>query len=198
MAVFNKFLAIAISTGVTIATGIHSEIAKASSLIGDTIQYEYLVPDLSTVFESTTRVVQPGLADLINQTDGTFDIFTLNPESNGFNVNFSLDTNAVIGFSFTSFNGFRLSSLDFDDSSILTGYTLDTNMVGLEASRISFTSNTFSVNFQGLEADADTFIDVNFITSAVSTSIPEPSLMIGILSISGLGCASMLKRKSLL
>ncbi|WP_414566448.1 MULTISPECIES: hypothetical protein [unclassified Anabaena] len=194
MAVFNKFLAIAISTGVTIATGIHSEIAKASSLIGDTIQYEYLVPDLSTVFESTTRVVQPGLADLITQTDGTFDIFTLNPESNGFNVNFSV----VIGFSFTSFNGFRLSSLDFDDSSILTGYTLDTNMVGLEASHISFTSNTFSVNFQGLEADADTFIDVNFITSAVSTSVPEPSLMIGILSISGLGCASMLKRKSLL
>ncbi|MBE9049055.1 hypothetical protein IQ243_01250 [Nostocales cyanobacterium LEGE 11386] len=194
MAVFNKFLAIAISTGVTIATGIHSEISAASSLIGDTIQYEYLVPDLSTVFESTTRVVQPGLSDLINQTDGTFDIFTLNPESNGFNVNFSV----VIGFSFTSFNGFRLSSLDFDDSSILTGYTLDTNMVGLEASRISFTSNTFSVNFQGLEADADTFIDVNFITSAVSTSIPEPSLMIGIVSISGLGCASMLKRKSLL
>ncbi|WP_414577857.1 PEP-CTERM sorting domain-containing protein [Anabaena sp. CCY 9402-a] len=194
MSLINKLLTIVISAGVTIGVGMKVEIATASSLIGDTIKYDYLIPDSSTVLASTTRLVQPGLADLINQTDGTSDtIFAVNPETEGFIVNFFKDS----GFFPSLFNGFRLSSLDFHDSSILTGFILETNMVGLDAndSRISFTADTISVNLQGLSYDTNTYINVNLVTSVVSASVPEPSPVIGILAISGLGCLYLLKRK---
>lgn len=194
MALLNKFLTILIFTGVSIAAGIKAELAAASSLIDDIIQYEYLISDSSTVLESTTRLVQPGLGDLINQTDGTSDvIFAINPESDGFIVDFSKDA----GFFPNLFNGFRLSSLNFDDSSILTGFTLNTNMVGLDAddSRISFTADNISVNLQGLSYDTNIYINVKFTTTVVPASVPEPSPMIGILAMSGLGCVYLLKRK---
>ncbi|BAZ48815.1 hypothetical protein NIES4103_14250 [Nostoc sp. NIES-4103] len=194
MPLLKKFLTIVISAGISIAAGIKAEPAAASSLIGDTIQYEYLIPNSSTVWESTTRLVQPGLSDLINQTDGTSDvIFAINPESDGFVVDFSKDA----GFFPSLFNGFRLSSLDFDDSSILTGFILNTNMVGLDAddSRISFTADTISVNLQGLSYDTNTYIDVKFRTFVVPASVPEPSPMIGFLAMSGLICVYLLKRK---
>lgn len=159
--------------------------ASAASLIGDTIQFDYLFPDSTSVYGSYSTTVATGNADAID----FLGYFKFDPEASGFKIPFTSDAT----WTSTSFNGFKLSSLDFDDNSSITGYTLDTNMGGLDASRIAFTGNTFSVNWQGLSFDTNTYVNVGFKTDSSSTAIPTPALLPGLI---GLGVAALRKRKA--
>jgi hypothetical protein len=160
--------------------------ASAASLIGDTIQFDYQFPLQGIVLQSQTTAVAAGNSDAISG----LGIFTFNPEATGFTVSNFLFSNAWLS---APFNGFRLSSLNFDDSSTITGFTLNTNMIGLDASRIVFTGNTFTLNWQGLAFNRNTFVNVGFITSSSSTPIPTPVLLPGLI---GLGLGALRKQKS--
>jgi len=160
--------------------------ASASSLIGKTIQADYFFPDSSSLHGSFSITVAAGNSDAVS----FFDIFSLDPEASGFKIpSFSFRHGAF--WLPTPFNGFNLSSLNFDDSSSITGYTLDTNMIGLDASRISFTGNTFNLNWQGLSFDTNTYVNVGFKTDN-TTAVPTPALLPGLI---GLGMGVLRKRK---
>lgn len=178
-------LKIGIAIGIGSLTIAASEVAYASSLIGDSIQFEYLFPDSTSVYQNSSTIVAAGNSDAIN----AFNTFSFDPEASGFRIPSFFYSSSWIP---SSFNGFELSSLDFDDSSSITGYTLATNMVGLDASRFVFTENTFSVNWQGLSFDPSTYVNVDFQTNASTTPVPTPALLPGLV---GLGVAVLRKRK---
>ena len=160
--------------------------ASASSLIGDTINFQYFYPSESSLYEQKQITVAADNSDAIT----SIGIFRFDPEASGFKIPSFNTTNY---FNPASFNGFKLSSLDFDDGSTITGYTLVTNMLGLDDSRVAFTGNTFDINWQGLSFDPNTYVNVDFKTSASnSTNIPTPALLPGLI---GLGAAALRKRK---
>jgi hypothetical protein len=64
-------------------------------------------------------------------------------------------------------------------------------MIGLDASRISFTGNTFNLNWQGLSFDTNTYVNVGFKTDN-TTAVPTPALLPGLI---GLGMGVLRKRK---
>ena len=161
--------------------------ASASSLIGDTINFQYFFPDESIPY------TQPQVTTVAAGNSDAFDVIgvaKLDPEASGFKIPSFNTTNY---FTSAPFNGFKLSSLDFNDASSITGYTLVTNMLGLDDSRIAFTGHTFDINWQGLSFDPNTYVNVDFKTSASnSTNIPTPALLPGLI---GLGAAALRKRK---
>jgi PEP-CTERM motif len=158
--------------------------AQAASLIGDTIKYEYIFPNASSVYEIKTTTVAAGTSDAINAVD----IFSINPEATSFLINnFAYNSN----WNTAAFNGFRLSDLNFDTPSKITGVTFVTNMQGFNGSRIGFTDNSVSVNWNSLRFNSNTFLNLSLKTTAV----PEPASTLGLLAVGALGAGSLLKRK---
>ena len=105
------------------------------------------------------------------------------------------DTNILADFiastSYTgaSFNGFRISDVNSTIGDF-TGVTINglTNMVGFDASRVTFDANNIWVNWQGLAFHSDTFValDING-----SNQVSEPAgialLALGLLAASAAG-----------
>lgn len=71
----------------------------------------------------------------------------------------------------------------FDIDSDITGYTFNTNITGIDASRLSFSADNFDVNFDGLTTQVGQFLEITLQTA----SVPEPStLAIFVLGVIGL------------
>ena len=96
-----------------------------------------------------------------------------------------------------TFNGPVFSDLNGTIPDI-TAVTLNaaTNMVGLDASRISFDANTVRINWQGLSFDTSTVVmlDLGFANVAPTPAIAVPalsewSLLLLMLAVMGLGLA---------
>jgi hypothetical protein len=85
------------------------------------------------------------------------------------------------------FNGPLFESLDL--GAPITGFLLDTDFVGLDASRISFGADFLSVDLSGLPFDNSFFV----ITLTTATEVPEPAS----LAIFGAGLAAfgLLRRR---
>jgi hypothetical protein len=180
-----KKLSIAAAGAAFLALGIGGA-AQATSLIGDTINYEYIFPDASNVYQTNTTTVAAGASDIIN----AIGIFSINPEATSFLAsNFSFNSS----WTTAEFNGFRLSDLNFDDGSTIVGFSFETNMEGLDASRISFTKDSVSVNWNSLAFNRDTYLRVNLDTDR--TSVPEPASVLGLLAVGALGAGSARKRQ---
>lgn len=166
--------------------------AKAD-LIGDTILYQYLFPDLSTPFDSQLIVVEAGTADTATTFFGIAetDFVTVNPESNSIEINFEfLPMNVGLAFEGAEFNGIEISDLDFSNGALLNDVLLTTDFEGLDESRLTFGEDFVAINLESLI--------VSSTTSSVSLqliSVPEPN-SVAMLAI-GLGFfASRRKRTS--
>lgn len=92
------------------------------------------------------------------------------------------------GFSAGTFGGLVFSNLDVGGSGI-TGLTLATNMPGLDASRVSFTTDSVSVNLQSLDLFSNTYFEL----TASSSDMPEPSGLV--LLGTGVGGLLLLRRR---
>jgi len=157
-----------------ISFGGFQQASATPSLIGDTVTATYL--HNSTVIGSSGILVQTPFPELTcpgGFTGGgicnafaesaTFDIealkIVLNEAAGGFYGTFN-------------FNGIDFTGLNFGDGSVLKGFTLSTDLPGLTASDIGFTSNSIEYNASGLSfAGNPYFIELDL-------QVPEPASLI--------------------
>ncbi len=146
----------------------------SAGFIGLTIQVDYFYPDTATLYGTDTVVVGPGV-ELSGFPYG-------DPRTN---IDLS-DTNIYITYNSSSwwtaaaFNGLHFYDLAGAGGGI-TSVTINpvTNMVGLDASRISFDANNIWVNWQGLDFWGNTGDDhIDTVVSLDITfgdAVPEPA-----------------------
>jgi hypothetical protein len=150
--------------------------AAAPSLIGDNVTINWLFPDTSTLFATTTVTVGAGVEVTCPGP---------NPLCAGFAVPTTIDigaTSIVIteaagsAWNPAAFNGLDFTSLDFGPGIFLTGFNLSTDLAGLTASRISFTPDSISFNAEDLSfRTAPYTIRLGLITNIFE--VPEPSII---------------------
>jgi len=86
-----------------------------------------------------------------------------------------------------AFNGYRFDNLAAGGA--WSGYTLSTNFIGLDDSRITFSPDTIDINMQGITASAGQYFTLTLQTAAV----PEPENLA--LMLAGLGALAGLARR---
>jgi hypothetical protein len=173
-----------------ISLGFVSTSVHATLLTGKTVHGEYLFPDINTQFQ-----------DLGNVTGGS-GVFTdlgFIPNINLFvydaqlKADYSAEPFGTVQWYPISFNGFHIDDVN-NTIPDFTSVTINsqTNMVGFDASRISFDANNIWVNWENLFFDATTLVVLD-ITGGPST-VPEPSTFI--LLGAGLGGLALLRRRA--
>ena len=160
--------------------------APASALLtGNSVGIQYIFPDITTVYQD--------LGSNLVGTDGP----TAFPGY--FDFSFTDATATASAFQFggswtsTSFNGYRL--YDFNNTiAAFTSVTINpaSNMVGLDASRITFDANNIYVNWNGLAFAPATIVtlDING-----GSAVPEPASWAMMIGGFGLVGAAMRRRK---
>lgn len=146
------------------------QFANAALLDGNCIEYQYLFPDSGNNWPSADnglKCVGAGV-EVTNIVEGvgTMDIF-----DDYILIDFT------VGSSFTpaSFNGFRLRDVT-STIAPFTSVTIDpsTNMIGLDASRISFDADNIFVNWQSLSFSNETIVRLNI----GGGTVPEPASLL--------------------
>lgn len=173
---------------VVIAAAVLAPMAAQAQLAGKTVQVEYLFPDASTVFNgnSVNVVVGPGV-ELAGFPVG-------DPRTNVdlSNSNILVTYNSLGTWTSTSFNGLHFFDV-FSGIDAFTAVLINpaTNMVGLDASRISFDADNIYVNWQGLSFDEHTVVslDVNGMAA-----VPEPAT-VGLMATGLLGLGAVARRR---
>ena len=171
-------------------------VVSASLLDGQTVEYQYLVPTITTpysVADNGNKLVGAGV-EVSNIVDG-YGIMNIS------------DTNLYVDFTgesfFTiatgdTFNGFRITDI-FGAIPSFTSVSINaaTNMVGFDASAITFDADHIWVNWISLGFNANTVVslDINSVPNSDPGSIPEPSTLAiwGILG--GLGMIAARRRR---
>jgi hypothetical protein len=161
--------------------------ARASSLLGDTIQVNYLFPNSGTIFTNfPTAVVTAGGApfDIFGH-----DTFTVLPTE----VTMTNDDQLDHLFVAAAFNGFSVN--DVTAPGRITGVTIDplTNLAGFTQSDIVLQGTTLLVNFQSLTSLPTTYVQLDLTTTS---TVPEPA-SITVLTAGLAGIAFLLRRKKL-
>ena len=108
--------------------------------------------------------------------------FDLDISSNSFNFDVLLSVGNIGGLGPISI---------FDIDSIITGYKFDTNIFGMDASRLSFTSSSFDVHFDNLSTQTGQYLTINL------QPVPLPATMLlfgtGIAGLAGIRMREMKK-----
>lgn len=140
-----------------------------ASFWGQTVQATYYFPDVGTVFDQQQAVVGAGVE---------FTNFPTNdPRTNvDFSANNILITyNSDGAWTSAAFNGEFFDSLTPMPSIMAVTINGSTNMVGLDASRISFTENSVSINWNNLAFNTGTIVSLD-VSFREQIQVPVPTM----------------------
>lgn len=172
---------------IAVAASLAAGSAFATSFTGDTLDGAYYFPDTSTVYQDDGSAVAPTSFYFATGYPNT----TATVSSDQITLSFDAG-----GGSFTSatFNGVVITDLTSSD---ITGVTLDgaTSVPGFTASDVSFTSDSVSLNLQGLSVPSSSdvvVVDVSF------GAVPEPAAWaLMLLGVGAVGGALRLSRRGI-
>jgi hypothetical protein len=163
--------------------------AHASLLDGKIINYQYYFPEIGSPAADASNgnhLVGAGLeVSNIAESVGTIDIS---------DTNLFASFTKTGHFSAVSFSGFLITDVNNTIDSF-TSVTINalTNMVGFDASRISFDENHIWVNWQGLGINRSTVVSLD-INGRGRHDVPEPeSLALLCIGLTGL---AVLRRRN--
>ncbi|MGH6647445.1 PEP-CTERM sorting domain-containing protein [Aquabacterium sp.] len=173
---------------------------STGTLTDSSVTIGYFYNDLTTALASSTVTV--GSAVEVSCPDATLNLCaSTNATGNGLLDGEYIDvgSTAISGqllAAFTAasgdtYNGLVFSGLNFGDGYLLTGFTLTTNISGLDASDISFTSTSLSMNLLGIDPSVTTDgTSLGTFSVALQVSaVPEPSsallMLLGIPLLAG-------------
>jgi hypothetical protein len=153
--------------------------ALAGPLDGASVHSQYLFPSTGDLYEDYGNTTVTGVTQLTDHLGGVPGIRLLASGSN-LTASFADDAYGATFWNPSDFNGFVV----FDDTNTagaITSVTINgaTNMVGFDASRISFDADHIYVNWQGLSFDNSTVVSLDLNGSG---AVPEPAswaLMLG-------------------
>jgi Ca2+-binding RTX toxin-like protein len=143
-----------------VVDGVVIDLADHSDFTGTTVDYTYLYPSENDVYFTRDLVVGPGIE--LDGISAPFQQGTVDIEADTITIDFHTDHFWSSGGG--PFNGFRISD-EFDQLPDITGVSIQSsNMVGLDASDISFDANSLSVNWMALAFNPSTqvVLDVDF------------------------------------
>jgi hypothetical protein len=178
--------AIAAATA-TLVTG-----TAQADFFGDTVSFVYYFPDSATVYADLGTGAVPVVFDLRTSTPPVANTGTATVTVNADQIIVNLDPDFQQFWSPASFNGWVLTDITQDPG--ITGVTIgsQSNFL-LAASMISFTSNSITVNWQGLDfgvndAPSTVTLDVSF-----AAPVPIPAALP--LFAGGLGLLGWMARR---
>ncbi|CAH0351714.1 PEP-CTERM sorting domain-containing protein [Aquabacterium sp. CECT 9606] len=159
--------------------------SATGTLTDSSVTIGYFYNDLTTALASSTVTVGaavevscPDALELCASTNasgnGLLDGEYIDVGSTSISGQFLAPFTAVSG---DTFNGLVVSGLNFGEGYVLTGFTLTTNISGLDASAVSFTTSSLSMNWLGLDPSVTTDgTAVGTFSLALQVSaVPEPS-----------------------
>jgi hypothetical protein len=162
--------------------------AQAGLLNGESLSFTYLFPDQASIMaEEGDRVVGTGVEF------NFYDMFWVDIADTSITINNFFASDSETSFDASSFNGFVIR--DLNSAVSFTSVVLDSlsNMIGLDASRISFDAHNIYVNWQGLSFNSNTQIQLNLAgIGSNASSLPESNSLI-IIAL-GLMALSMRRR----
>jgi hypothetical protein len=176
---------------VTLVVVLQSPGLVEAGFLGHNLRDQELSPDTSTSFRTFDFLVGPGVE--LDSLRGTGSVPALDVSDT--NILFSYAAGSGFYTPRPFFNGSRITDFNSEIDPIL-GVTINpaTNMVGLDASRITFDTDNIFINFESLDftRETDVSLDVRFVPAAV----PEASTLAlgGIGALVGLGVAWRRKR----
>jgi hypothetical protein len=164
-----------------LALGVSAGSASAASLIGQTIKVDYLFPNVNSIVDSKVTTVTADSSDTVIFSSGV----NFDPNAQGFSI-----TNLLAsGFSSATFNGIKTSNLNFGDGSFITGVFIDSKtgiFTPFDPSRISFTNDSVSLNFESLPFTTGS--DLGNLRIGLQTSsrpVPVPGAVFGVVIAGG-------------
>jgi hypothetical protein len=148
-----------------------------AGLIGDNLTFSHYYPNLTTQgrYETHNRTVAAGPADALNMLGA----YRVDAEDDTLRVDFTRHS----FWSATPFNGLVLSRIN----DVVLGYELTTNLAGWNAGRHYFEEHAIYLNWQGLTAQADSFIQLTLLLDH-HEPVPETG---GALVLLGAGCLTL-------
>jgi hypothetical protein len=160
--------------------------AANAGLIGDNVRVAHNYDNFGEEYSAegfipTNVNVVNGTADQVN-----WNYYSVNVDDSFIFVDFL--TSAT--WTNSSFNGLVVSAI----SSILTGYSVSTNLAGWTNARFTNTSNLVALNFAGLTFGTDSFLRLSF-DGTPQPRVPEPAAL-GLLAMGLLGVGLSRRRKA--
>jgi hypothetical protein len=144
-------------------------VPAAASFDGATIDLQYYFPDLGSPFSTFEQfVVGAGVESTFFPDDDP----RTNLDFGG--TNLYITYNSASNWTFADFNGFVFAdTTNTLDTIVGVSVNAATNMVGFDASRVSFTGDTVAVNWNGLSFNEQTIVSLDFRFG--DAAIPEPA-----------------------
>ncbi|MDT7834228.1 hypothetical protein [Aquabacterium sp. OR-4] len=186
--------------GTTPGTG-----TAAATLVGSTVTVSYLYPDTASALVASSATVDASAVEFacpdttLALCDSTSGLGAGLVDGESLDIGATTLTGTLLA-SFdasagTSFNGLVFSGLSLGSGYTLAGFTLSTNIVGLDSSDISYTASSLSLNLMGLDPSVTTDGSAvgSFTITLLASAVPEPEP--AALLAAGLLTLGLLRRK---
>lgn len=149
-------------------------LAQAASLLDSTVNVHYHLVDKGNTINTLDKVVVDagvelacsGGADLCHVLTAPTQTLDFGENS----IRYAYAGGGSADFLDVQHNRFQFTSL-YDAGTAITGVQLDTNIAGLDASRLSFGGHMVRVDMRGLQVDTGAYFQLNLLAAPV----PEPA-----------------------